>query len=348
MKLLKLMSAGVFGTLFVVAGQLPAQGQSGSYELLAVVDQSNRVIRRFDPISGNSLGTFGSGYLTSPSGIQLRNGLAYVLDHSGAAALGNARVKVFNYSTGLFLQSSPLSAAWGFAWNDSTLKLEGTSYAVSDANPFNGSSYVTVYDSSGNPLVYQGGVNAPSPVIYSSELSANGLIRYRSFNGSIAWLTSSQTTFSNALTGTVVSAGINSQLLRVDSTLYALNSTNSLIRRFSIAGNGALSETGTIALPGFQANSLRGLARGHGNTLYVSGQDGTTVTSARILKLDGLTGDLYNAITLPGVGAVRSMDTVIAPEPGTLLAMGVGLAALARRRRAGRGRVEKANQGGQA
>lgn len=321
--------------LLCSAGLAPSvRAQSGTYEMMAVVDQTNRIVRRIDPVTGTSYGSFGAGYLNLPSGIALRGDLAYVLDTIDPSAISGGRIRVFNYSTGVFLRSITLGGNWGVASGLSQLKLVGANYLVTDASNTNGAqSYRDYYSSTGASLSFFGGLGNTN--FGAEELISSNLF-YSGIQNSITW--SSATTNSTSFTGlgSVSSPGTNIQLLRVENTLYALNRTNSLIRRMAIQAGGSLVDQGTIALTGFAPNSLSGLARGHGNVLYVNGLDAANPANGRIVRLDGLTGDFYGVVPGTYSPGLRSMDTVIAPEPGTLLALGVGLAALVRRRRSAR------------
>jgi hypothetical protein len=74
----------------------------------------------------------------------------------------------------------------------------------------------------------------------------------------------------------------------------------------------------------------KGLAFGHGNKLLGTYQDTVTPTTGGIYTQDGTSGTLFTeALT----GYYGPIATVVAPEPGTLLAASAGILALVSRRR---------------
>lgn len=93
---------------------------------------------------------------------------------------------------------------------------------------------------------------------------------------------------------------------------------------------------------GYQANlfvsgfdGIAGLAAGHNDLFHVAGMAGGTFSVARLFTstLDGLPPV---AISGTGITAPRDVAVLVAPEPGTMAALGLGLAALLRRRRSAR------------
>jgi len=103
---------------------------------------------------------------------------------------------------------------------------------------------------------------------------------------------------------------------------------------------GILTPTGFIsfhthvALAGFGTTVMPSLVPGH-TGYFVVGQDSTTSTN---LRMDGYStmGALLHQTQTPGYTFASSnfgADNIVAPEPGTMIAIGVGLAAMLKRRK---------------
>ncbi len=109
----------------------------------------------------------------------------------------------------------------------------------------------------------------------------------------------------------------------------------------SVSLNGALIGAAVSqTLGGFSiinANTTLAATRGH-TGLFVVGADATTPTSARIAEFDD--SPTYFTVTSyttsafsPVVSGRWQMANIIAPEPGTMIALGAGLVAILRRRK---------------
>lgn len=309
-----------------------ATAQSESYELMLVVDQTNKVIRRMDPISGAQLGSFGTGYLNEPSDVKVVGNVAYVLDRTLPVTLGNTRIRRFNYSTGLFLGTTALPGAeWGLSAAESSFVVLPSGFLYADANPV-GSTVVSHHLFDGTFSFYQG--SGPGGFRYRGVAydPTSGMV-YRAGGGAIRWSLFGTLITNDAAIGSISTGATTRSMLRVGRRMYVANASDARLDVFDIATDGSLSALSPISVPGFAANSLSGLAMGHGNVMYVSGQDGANSSVGRITRVDTATGEVYGAVTAPGLGTVRGMDVIVAPEPGTLAALGGGLALLLRRRK---------------
>jgi hypothetical protein len=99
---------------------------------------------------------------------------------------------------------------------------------------------------------------------------------------------------------------------------------NDITGEFSGFGSQAVGETGH--------SSIDTTAASH-NGYYKIGQDLYDPSLIRITERD-LLGYTMNTVTLSGVnGGVRNVATVLAPEPGSMAILGLGLAALLKRRK---------------
>lgn len=334
---------GILGAALVAAGvaaSTMATAQSGSYELMLAVDQTNKVIRRIDPITGTQFGSFGAGYLTEPSDVKVIGNVAYVLDRTLPVGLGNTRVRRFDYSTGLFLGATALPPTnWGVSGAESTFTLLPTGFLYADANPA-GSTVVSFHTFDGAFGFFQGSSAGGFRYRGVAYDPMSGMV-YRSGSGSIRWSMFGANFTNDAFVGSIATGALTRSMLRVDRKMYLANASAARVDVFDIASNGALTASVSIPVPGFAPDSLSGLAMGHGNVIYVSGQDGANPANGRIAKVDVATREVYGTVTAPGLGTVRGMDVVVAPEPGTLAALGLGALALLRRPLGRRGRVRR-------
>lgn len=320
-------------SILVAACVLVGGAAHASYELLFAVDSTAKVVRRYDPITGTSLGTFGQGLLNTPASVVANSdGTAWVLETIGSADR-SVRFKLFNYSTGTLLRVVSTSLQnWGFASADAQLAVLGNRLIASEGGVNLDGSFVVEWDQSGNRVRYHGGTST-TPMI-GVAIGNGGQHVYRAMGTKIYWngINDPSDNSNNAL-GTVTQGANIRHLVTVGSELYSINQAGALTR-YSIAANGALTQTGSVTLTGFSTSSTHGIAVGHDRTIFVGGTDLATPTNGRILRVDGRTLDILGAVNTVGLSSgLRGMDLVVAPEPGTMAALAVGVAALLRRRK---------------
>ena len=324
----KSMQCKFFGLLLVgLAVSVPIAAHA-SFELVMVADKGTKSIHRFDGSSGVYLGSFGGGFLSNVESfvINQEEGLAYVGDEN----LG--RIRVFNYNTGVlvrdltlnvngFLQSlgiaangnlyngysspsqifSPTGAALGgsFLFNVAG----NTGVAMASASHRSGRQFVASYDANLGPNSALQISPGPSPmVVKSAEVSNMGNYvvptQLAIQNDRGIWLSSNGTarTFSTNAAGSTV-------------TFNSFSTMNSLL-----------------------AGSTFGVGFGHGDALYVSGRNSGNTSGVIMRTIYGSNANLstFGAGILQNPGMVQ---VVVAPEPGTMLAIGAGLAFLSRRRK---------------
>ena len=109
---------------------------------------------------------------------------------------------------------------------------------------------------------------------------------------------------------------------------------------FSMLFNGAgqpLGMAGSVDLPDFDQFDLPKLALGH-QSIYAIGRDSTTATATRFTQLDqvfnpSLMGSWTHTFSTT-FDASDQIANVVAPEPGSMIALALGIGILARRRKA--------------
>jgi len=291
-----------------------------SFDLSLVTDAGTNSVHRIDPITNAYLGSFGGGILSNPRGIAINQSLqrAYILD-------ATSRVSVWNYNTGEFVSSfnANLSGASFLTANsDGTLNVAGSStvrrYSVT------GSTLAT-YTRSGTLNVQQGILLQDGQFYMSTRTGdSRALERFNyttgAFIGSSSWLADRMIPMSGSFDASPSANALN-----------AFAFLGSAVVELDVINNGPSS---TVATSTQLIDTVVGVAEGHGSMSFVLGRDKTTPTRGGIARFDRNT--FTYGLTLAGTANIvnpTGLANVVAPEPGTMIAVGVGLAALARRRR---------------
>jgi len=289
-----------FRTVFVALVLVAPGFGFGSYELLCVTDYNNHVVRRFDGVTGASLGSFGGpGRMLNPTGIALdaTTGLAYVANSTSKV------IQVWNYSTGVlqrqFEVSSNVTQVTRLSSGDLMMATNSGLHVYSTDGAF-----VTTFASG----LINGAVEAPDGSIWYG-VSGGGTQIYRTNFGagpaSIslgAYLPFRQM----AVVGDQVVLGAGTAS---NDAVYAVNWST-----YSITSSGLTS-------PAY------GVAKGHSGNYYLAQSNSIIAGNTAFL---GTHSAPFGVV--PG-GFYFSMDSVVAPEPGTLLAVGLGLLVSVRRRK---------------
>lgn len=285
-----------------------------SFEMTLIVNSGSNSILRVDPENKMLLGSFGGNRLFNPTAITIdqANNEAYVLN-AYASNPSASRVTVFNYNTGEFKRE----------WN-TFLNLN----AVGDIDYVAGRGlYVPVgngvrlFSASGS--LVQSYNSSSFTNIYSVARSDNFDEVYGyALGGQYArWVDSSGTFAQNH-------TGVSNQRSMEDRPGQGF-AFGGAIQNLVFHNFFSLSTT-TVSV-GSVVNNVTAISYGHGDTVY-AGCFGTAGQSV-ILTFDTNGARLVDPWVLPTGNGILSMATVVAPEPGTLLASAVGLAALVRSRR---------------
>ncbi|MBN8691180.1 MAG: PEP-CTERM sorting domain-containing protein [Armatimonadetes bacterium] len=310
-------------TLIIAAGM--GTLAHASFDMMFVADGVTKSIHRIDPINGVSLGRFGAGFLSNPVSVSLGpNNEVWVLDQPGS----NSRVRKFNGNTGDYLGGFSLYYSTG---SDSKLRVVGNNVFVTSGNGF-GSGYLFNYQLNGN-------LNGAS---YLSLTEAGNQTQGVAVIGSTVYCSSIQSAFSRHLFyQTPVSSSWNGGFIGYSNTV-----TSSANPGYLTAANGLLVHTAGVT-QGFVFNSslafiqsfgisgftsIKGLAGGHEDLVHVAGM---TSNGFGVAKYYSGTNDFISPTVIGGTGITdpRDIAVLIAPEPGTMIALGAGLAALLRKRR---------------
>lgn len=291
---------------------------AASFDLALVSDSGTDSIQRFDPISGTYLGSFGGGILVDPKGVVVNQAQnrAFVLDAA-------ARISVWDYNTGEFISSFNLSgiATYMNANSDGTLNI-----ALADRvrRITQGGAFLAEYIRNGTYGVQQG-IMGGDGFFYMSTRSGDSvrLERFASsgtFVGFQSW--AADRVLSVPLAGAPNSGNYNA------INAYEFSGASTI--EYDLHNSGATVTT-------FVNNTVfanpSGIALGHGGMTFIIGKIRATPTIGGILRFDRTTGVTGSIIGQSTLQIPTGIATVIAPEPGTMIALGVGIGALLRQRK---------------
>lgn len=283
----------------------------GSYDLAMVLDATTKAIHRYDPITGAAFGSFGGGWTVSPIDLVIDQnvGEAYVLDDRP----GGDRVIRLDYNTGAFkgyFDTGATTATRLAVGGNGEILVAGI--ATDDIVRFSKTGAVV--------RTYALPYFAPTTHV----VEVNGWVV--GFNGADLFSR-------NAATGAVGTSLSGpwlpqvSNLAGFDGRVWwafspsPIGITNRLVNAGGVVNNfdGAFN-------PGAAAPIA--LASGHGGAFFGLVDDGATASIHRYLP----GGPTLSSFTI-NLASPIAMANVVAPEPASLIGIGVGLAWVVRRRR---------------
>lgn len=307
MKLFMSVSVGLLSTSAVFA----------SFEMALLIENGSSEIRRVDPENRVVLGSFGASRLLNPRAIAVdqANNHAYVLNEYGT---GVGRITVLNYNTGEYVREWNLGVSGLSGVNSMTFRPGGGLYVPLKTR-------VGYYTSFGSEIAsYNGGSLTD---IRSVSYSIGFLEVYaHNFGGqNLVFNASSFGSVSGILTG----SGVVSQ-----TGLTAVNPGQSFggSGQFLVGFNHSALGGGIVGPAYTSFSSIQAVRAAHGDSMYVAGF--TSTGGSGIMTFNQFGVQTSGMWTVPGGNGILSMATVVAPEPGTMIALGAGLATIARRRKA--------------
>lgn len=303
----------------VVSLALLSASAFASFELGIITDATTG-FHRFDLQTGIYLGSFGSGF---------SNGVLSTWTDQPTSTLysmSTSGIRKWNYSTGEYLGVVNFGASSLYATNDPN----GNFYTV------NGSNTISVYNLNGTDST----IAAPAGVAARWVLHQEGriLIGDSANGGRILRSTASPGVWTVVASGLGVASmpatsrhAVSFRLpgvVGIEKSIY-VHDTTATDSYYGFTSNDIYQFTSNVGIP--PITQRRGAALGHFGTYFlgntaVAGQTG-------IIYLDEF-GNATRTYTSTAVANPQGMTVVLAPEPGTMLALGAGLALLTKRRKA--------------
>jgi len=316
--------------LFCGALLLFTTASFASFELVLAPDFAKGVIHRFDGDTGGYFGSFGAGIIANPTAIYANGstGLCYVTPYRSPV------VVAFNYSTGAYVSTfvsgvassiwsmTPLTAT-GYVGQVLIGTVTGTHYR-GILSPSGFTTLATYTPSSGNA------VGATQFSDGRIAVTNNGTGKVDVFNpaGGSPVFTSA------AITGFVGGSGSLTGLWSDGANVVASesNGTTSRLVRAAYTGS-AINWAGSNAYSATTFVYSYGAAAGHSQRSYFQMGNGA-VSDSHLIRFDNILGTT-TIIDNAAVGGCWGVATIVAPEPGTIVVLGIAVAVLfARRRRA--------------
>ncbi len=290
-----------------------------SFDLVFVLDVTARKIHRLDGDSGVYLGAFDVNSNSVSMAVDSGTGRVYVAE-------GGLGFAVYNGYTGALVGANwnpiPYNASYGFS-NNLLYGQNNVIYSCADpsVNPF---APFTVFANVANGTAGGTSMTALSRVGDTLHALDNNNKRIVRLNLN----TPSSQSF------VAMSPGITySNRLAVDGDMaYSLSSAGVIYHTNLTSG---VSGTTILSLtnPGVGFASVKGIAAGHLGTQYLVG---TTATGNQIMRTNrNAAGVLFSRreYNVPGLASTNDVAVLVAPEPGTMVALAGGVAVLLRRRR---------------
>lgn len=304
---------------------------SASFDLMLVGDNTSAGtngarLMRYDPQTGAQLGYFGQGFLTGYVGgitVDRASGRAFVQNSS--------YITVFNYNTGAYIgRASQTYGLASIAYNASTDRLttgygRGNGFSITPL--FNGD--LTLLGNLAGRYTSTAPLIKPGTSTYFSWDIASGPQDVRAAAQNTAFSITSTVNVGHVIFSSNQDSGSYASAFYGDYFygMAYLGTTFSLLR----VSTNATGFTGTVANIANIPSATLGnadMAAGHGDLIYMR-------TGNTIHMYSASTNTFMGQQTLPGIAAanVSGMALIIAPEPGTWAALGLGAIALMRRRR---------------
>lgn len=295
-----------------------------SFELLLLPTTTGRV-QRIDPENGVALGSYagGSGPLTFAA-TSSEPGLSYTGNNSGT-------MYVQEYSSGSLMPSSSYGGVTAFSDytnRNATVFLTGTTIRI--ANRATLSPIQTISGALSAGVTWRTG-RVVGDRYYLMGVSATNTVAWQIIdlvNGTSIGAGTYGTTVSNV--GSLVGAFSGS------SAYWTQNEAGTIkIMRASLGSTsfGGASEEATLSFYASGPSEVPTLVRGH-SSFYAIGRSAATATTLKVTQFDP-NFNAYNTYDMAGMNPIARpvSGIVVAPEPMSMVALGIGTLALMRRRK---------------
>ncbi|MCE9557445.1 MAG: PEP-CTERM sorting domain-containing protein [Armatimonadetes bacterium] len=309
----------------------------GSFDLMYLPDVSGTKVHRFDPVNRVYLGS-----ISTPTARQVAASSAspYIFVSNGITPLGLGAL--YEGSTGNYINSgtngyaSPSFSETGsdvWALGSTTTVRKNSLPTLNSAGQFSVTGYTEIFGLApvGNNVAVVGAATN-GDILFSLYSTTGTSLATRVMS------TAATVAANPCLRGMALSVALDGT-----AHLAFANRTNTgTVKLNSILVNGAtLGSNFSFTLTGFSTASVgnASVMAAHNGTFYVAGADATTPTLTRIqhwnLATVSITLADYTTNSLSVPSTVQwSGATFLAPEPGSMVGIGVGLLVLLRRRRA--------------
>jgi hypothetical protein len=303
-----------------------------SFDMMLMPSFTNR-INRYDPANGVSLGGFNANSARLIT-IDQAQGRAFVYDSA------NSRIRGYNYNSGeSFGVSASISGVTSLDYHAGSnrvfaLNSGGLFFATPGSGALN--SFVTL----GSGTTWQTTVVSGN-VITAFGNSGTGNIVYESYNCTTGASVGSGSTTGIVLASTAIGKPTFFASPNAPNGFYAFTYVNLTggvtVGRSSVNALGAAGLVTGFSLSGFASGTVMPSAVPAHGGFFLVGQSATTATDTLVRKMDNastFTAEYTNTIsgTTFTAGPYQAAN-VVAPEPGSMIALGLGVAALVRKRR---------------
>jgi hypothetical protein len=321
----------VFRSCLLVGAFGFASVASASFELMlvqsALADPGTIIhrVHRVDPVSGVNLGSFVIGPESRGLAASISRGELYTIDING-------NLRVFDYSTGLRKRQAYIGLG---SISDFVIGPGGDSLLIANGTgsihryDLNSTAYATTAVASNPGIVSRLAYNATNNWIYALNTPLGRVDGYSPSGNS--WINLQSEGFALGL-GLTFGQMTHSPVFPGGAYGTLTLGTSGAMNLQYVSSSGQFSGFGSFAVGETGHSSIDTTAASH-NGYYQIGRDSSNPSLIRITEKD-VAGYTMNTVTLSGVnGGVRNVATVLAPEPGSMAVLGLGLAALLKRRK---------------